>query len=185
MPLNNLLIYFVAFVSFAIIVVELWPKKLLDKRIGLSDDKGSGPLILYSLVFESALGFLTGSHWNNPLAILVNGYIILIVTGFMIRLKSRTDLGEAYSYRIGKISSQLVTNRGFYKTIRHPAYLGTLLYAVGILVLFANWGSVFGFVLFLIVLLHRINLEENFLSQHFQEYSSYRKNTWRLIPYIY
>jgi len=83
-----------------------------------------------------------------------------------------------------KKDSHLVTT-GPYKTIRHPMYSAVLLtfspFVIDkpseflIIILVALW----------ITLLVKLNYEEKLLRNHFEEYTSYSKHSWRLIPFIY
>ncbi len=172
--------------AFVIIGVELYPKKLIDTRISAKEDKHTGPLILYALIFEALLSripLLPSLHFN-----IFNLQIIAaltLITGFTLRLLSEKWLGRAYSYRIGKISDKLITDKGLYKYIRHPSYLGTLLYGVSILVLYPSLLTFIGFILFFTALLYRVMVEELFLKNNYAEYDQYEKSTWRILPFIY
>ncbi len=74
---------------------------------------------------------------------------------------------------------------GPYKWIRHPMYLALVIWAVGSLMLSQNWIALLGLFMLLIVLVLKINWEENQLEATFTDYSSYKKGTSRLIPGIW
>ena len=76
---------------------------------------------------------------------------------------------------------------GIYKTIRHPAYLGSLLSFLGIGIALVNWLSIiFIFIPIFIAFNYRIKVEEKVLIEEFgEEYLNYSNNTYRLFPGIY
>jgi len=89
-----------------------------------------------------------------------------------------TDLRTLQNHRLIK--------HGIYKHIRRPAYLGTLLFSIGISLIFS---SLYGFLLMLILFpsyLYRIRIEESVLLKEFgDEYREYMKKTKKIIPLIY
>jgi len=80
---------------------------------------------------------------------------------------------------------KLITS-GPYHLIRHPIYLGGILFGLSIPMIS---DSLYGFVIMLIpipIVLHRIRIEEKVLVSRFgQEYLEYARKTKKLIPYIY
>ena len=76
--------------------------------------------------------------------------------------------------------------KGPYKLIRNPMYTG-LIILIGTSILYnQNIRDAVIFLLFVIILLLKINMEEKFLEDRFgEEYLNYKKNTFRLLPYIY
>jgi protein-S-isoprenylcysteine O-methyltransferase Ste14 len=80
---------------------------------------------------------------------------------------------------------QLVTS-GPYRIIRHPRYLGVLLVALGLSLLFRAWIGLGLGLLVLAVLLGRIRDEEALMRQEFGEaWEGYCQRSWRLVPYVY
>ena len=104
-----------------------------------------------------------------------------------LELKKKAGYGSLVGTAKLKIVKEhkLVTD-GFYKHIRHPLYLGEILRNLGVVVIFS---SVYGMLIVLlasIFLLFRIEIEEKMLIMVFgEEYIEYRKNTKKMIPYIY
>jgi protein-S-isoprenylcysteine O-methyltransferase Ste14 len=80
---------------------------------------------------------------------------------------------------------QLITN-GPYRYLRHPRYMGIILFLSGVSMVFHSW---IAFVLALAsvpVLIWRIQDEEELMHQEFaDEWQTYTKRSWRLIPYVY
>jgi len=83
-----------------------------------------------------------------------------------------------------KVGGVLVTS-GPYKYIRHPMYLAQVIVVAPLVVDYFSWVR-FGVILILILdLLIKIQFEEKRLLNHFPDYDVYRKNSWKLIPFLY
>jgi protein-S-isoprenylcysteine O-methyltransferase Ste14 len=75
---------------------------------------------------------------------------------------------------------------GPYAYLRHPSYLGALLFALGWGLAFRSLAGVALAVLMIVPIVGRIRAEEAMLSKEFgAEYESYRARTSRLVPGIY
>ena len=111
---------------------------------------------------------------------------VLLPTGIAIEALARVTLGRYYSYRIRVVSGQPLIQRGIYRHIRHPAYLGTMLGCVATPLVFH---SIYGFALMLLLipcLLYRIPMEEALLAAFFgEDYKAYVAHTWKLVPHVY
>lgn len=153
-------------------------------------DKGS----LWILSISIAIGYLLSFsvaytrigriyHWNILFAL---GMIIVIV-GFMIRIISIRTLKQYFTYSVAKAENHEIIEKGFYKFIRHPGYLGQLLIFTGISISLSNWLSVIlMFISTLMGYMNRIRIEENFMIvQMGAKYSDYKMRTKKLIPKIY
>ncbi|HKF75141.1 MAG TPA: isoprenylcysteine carboxylmethyltransferase family protein [Candidatus Dormibacteraeota bacterium] len=120
-------------------------------------------------------------HWLfYPGEILfVLGYAF---TGYSIRL-----LGRYYSTYVEVLPDHLVIERGPYRLIRHPNYLGQLVGAIGLGLALQSWVA-------LLVLAaaaasyfaYRIRNEEAFLMAEMgTDYASYMTRTKRFIPFVF
>jgi len=75
---------------------------------------------------------------------------------------------------------------GIYGVIRHPSYLGLMLYSVGWALVFRSGVGLLLVALMVPPLLARIRSEETLLRTHFgSEYKQYQARTWRMIPGLY
>jgi protein-S-isoprenylcysteine O-methyltransferase Ste14 len=113
--------------------------------------------------------------------------VLLILCGLFVRFRAMRTLASYFTYEVGIQAQHLLVEKGLYRYIRHPGYLGQLLVFFGIGLAFTNWISLIGILLPISIgFSRRIRVEESVLSAHFgAEYELYRKRTWRLIPWIY
>jgi protein-S-isoprenylcysteine O-methyltransferase Ste14 len=95
-------------------------------------------------------------------------------------------LGRDYTRSLRTRNEQTIIDRGPYRAIRHPGYLGSILVWTGSR-LAVNWLiALITAALLVAVYSHRIRAEEDMLEEHFGEaYASYKTRTWRLVPLLW
>ena len=82
-------------------------------------------------------------------------------------------------------SSQLI-ERGPYRWIRNPMYLGILLVLIPSVVDHFNYWRLSALILLVIILMLKVQREEKLLHIHFEEaYAAYKRRTKRLLPFIF
>ena len=112
---------------------------------------------------------------------------ILILLGEVIFLMAQKQNNFFSSLmRIQTDRGHTVCDTGIYKIIRHPAYFGNIITAIGIpLILGSQWGFVPSVVsIFLIII--RTSLEDKTLINELDGYRDYTyKTLYRLLPYIW
>ncbi|MHB8337898.1 MAG: methyltransferase family protein [Ignavibacteriaceae bacterium] len=159
-------------------------------KIVIKGDKGSLWVLYISITIGYLLSFSIATtkigriyHWD----ILFFSGILIIIVGFIIRIISIRTLKQYFTYSVTKAENHELIEKGFYKFIRHPGYLGQLLIFTGISISLSNWLSVIlMFLSTFIGYMNRIRVEENFmLEQMGVKYSDYQMRTKRLIPKIY
>jgi protein-S-isoprenylcysteine O-methyltransferase Ste14 len=96
-------------------------------------------------------------------------------------------MGKNYSGHVSVKSGQTLVQSGPYRLIRHPAYAGYMLMAVGISL---GYSSLAGLASILVLLLpgliYRMKVEERLLTQYFGEaYRQYAVKVKRIIPGIW
>ncbi len=161
-----------------------------ERAIAKSGDKMSIWVLVVSISTGYWLSFLIGStgtgrihHWNTFFAIGA----VLAVIGLVIRVTSILTLKQQFTYTVTKIENHELIEKGLYKSLRHPGYLGQLIIFTGIATTLSNWLS----IIFMIVpvflgYIYRIRVEEKFMVEEMgQKYIDYQKRTKRLIPNIY
>lgn len=79
-----------------------------------------------------------------------------------------------------------LTRAGPYRLIRHPRYIGSLLWTLGVALIFRAWTGVFIVALLAVIILRRIREVEAAWEEAFgNDWVGYCEHTWRLIPWVY
>jgi len=145
----------------------------------------------YKIVFISALL----AEWLPVIEYLIFSREFLMITiigvllaliGLFIRYISLRALGSHFSGYVEVKENHELIKDGIFKYIRHPAYLGILVYYLGLpLVLNAYYSELIGFILYSFALFWRIKEEERLLTKKFgEEYKTYMSQTGILLPKI-
>ena len=113
--------------------------------------------------------------------------LALFVIGLTIMIVGQVTLRRNYSGSVViRVDHQLITH-GIYRFTRNPIYLGLIMIFVTGFPVFA--ASMYGFLISLVlipIILNRIRLEEELLTEEFQDaYQKYKETTKKLIPFIY
>ncbi|HTF80690.1 MAG TPA: isoprenylcysteine carboxylmethyltransferase family protein [Cytophagales bacterium] len=124
---------------------------------------------------------------------LYPAYVALEYTAFIgmllglgLMIWSRVALGRNWSGRIAiKEDHQLITT-GPYAVARHPMYTGFIIAFFCTAILLGEVRGVLAFLILIVGILMKIQLEEKFVKQVFgHHYMIYSKKVKRLIPFIY
>lgn len=112
--------------------------------------------------------------------------LLVLVTGLALRAWSMQTLSDAYTRTLKVTNQQTVTDRGPYRHIRHPGYLGSLLVWCGF-ALGSGSVVVVGTVAALLVpaYVHRVGTEEALLARDLPGYDEYQRRTTRLVPRVW
>jgi protein-S-isoprenylcysteine O-methyltransferase Ste14 len=121
-------------------------------------------------------------HWSLCLA-----GIILTATGqllFLIAQKQNKFFSS--TVRIQTDRDHVVCETGLYKIVRHPAYLGSIIQALGFPLLFGSFWSIIPICILIILFLIRTNLEDRTLKNELKGYPEYSEKTrYKIIPFIW
>lgn len=110
----------------------------------------------------------------------------VFVLGFQMMVWAEVTLGRFFSTEVTIQEGHRLVTSGVYHYLRHPRYLGVILFTVGISVLFRSWLGLISTMLLGLVLLWRIADEEKLLHMEFgAEWENYSKRSKRLIPFLY
>ncbi|GAA0722940.1 isoprenylcysteine carboxylmethyltransferase family protein [Dokdonella soli] len=113
--------------------------------------------------------------------------LVSLGLGILIRSTAIAQLGRFHTPNVAVLANHEVMDRGLYRHIRHPSYLGALIAFFGFGLALGNWPSLLVIMLLTPpIYLFRIREEEAALGAALGErYASYCRRTKRLIPGIY
>jgi protein-S-isoprenylcysteine O-methyltransferase Ste14 len=137
-------------------------------------------------LFFAFLAAFAGTAEGPAALLLALCGCLLALAGAALVLWSRAELGSAWSLVPTADEGTGLVTMGPYRFVRHPIYLGLSMLAMGGALAFSSWPAVV-VVLSAIVptFLWRAWAEERLLADTFGEhYSSYRKQTKRMVPYL-
>jgi protein-S-isoprenylcysteine O-methyltransferase Ste14 len=142
-------------------------------------------LAAFGLFFPSLLIFSDSSEASMALPLGLSG-CLLALAGAALVLRSRAELGSAWSLVPKADQGTGLVTSGPYRLVRHPIYLGLALLAMGEALAFGSWPALM-IVLSGIVptFAWRARAEGKLLSRTFGErYAVYRQRTKMIIPYL-
>lgn len=142
-------------------------------------------LAAFGVCFVSLLVFAGRSEASMGVPLAVSG-CLLALAGVALVLRSRAELGQAWSFLPQADQARGLVTTGPYRLVRHPIYLGFALLALGQALAFGSW---FALVIVLCgiipTLAWRARAEEILLSRTFGErYAVYRQRAKLIIPYL-
>jgi protein-S-isoprenylcysteine O-methyltransferase Ste14 len=139
-----------------------------------------GGLIFLPYADRHAIGVLNDGQLNRWAGLALFGVGIALV------LWSGIALGRLYSPEVTVQEDHHLITDGPYRHVRHPRYLGGILYALGFSLVFRSWVGVAATVLSLGVFWLRIRDEEALMRREFgPAWETYCQRSWRLIPFVY
>jgi protein-S-isoprenylcysteine O-methyltransferase Ste14 len=135
-------------------------------------------LVLFGAPLEYAL-------WpRDNLTVTVAG-VALALAGAILRVWSIRALGRYFSGHIETQPGHLVIETGPYRFIRHPAYAGNILLAIGMPLVLNAALTLIPAALLCALFVYRIPLEEAALAENVPGYRDYMARTRCLIPGIW
>ena len=158
---------------------------------GKKEDRGNrwifGPILMLSLGLAVLPAYLDGRNlWAANEAVTPYVGLALLTLGGALRLAAVYVLGRRFTGLVAIQDGHRLKTDGLYRYVRHPSYAGMLLYMAGYVLVFRCWLGLLLVAGTLAVLLARMNAEEALLESEFgEEYASYRRRTWRLVPGVY
>jgi len=157
--------------------IKSWDKVLL----GLS-------ALIYVIIIVLA-GLDSGRfHWtpNFNWSISISGVLSTIIGQiFFLTARSQNNFFSTV-VRIQKDRGHVVCDKGLYKTVRHPGYLGMIITLMGLPLITTSVWSIIPTLMAVILLLIRTSLEDKTLINELDGYADYTRETRnKLIPFVW
>ncbi len=106
--------------------------------------------------------------------------------GFGLMNWAEISLGRQFSVQVTLQKEHELITGGIYRYLRHPRYLGIIVFNFGFSLIFRSWFALIVSIGLLGVLIWRIQDEEALMHLEFgEEWEQYAQRSWRLIPFIY
>jgi protein-S-isoprenylcysteine O-methyltransferase Ste14 len=142
-------------------------------------------LTAFGLFFLSLLIFSSGPAGVTALLLALSGSVLALV-GAALVVRSRAELGAAWSFAPKADQSTGLVTTGPFRLVRHPIYLALAILAMGEALAFGSWPALFITLSGIVpTLAWRARAEEKLLSRTFGErYEVYRQRTNMIIPHL-
>jgi protein-S-isoprenylcysteine O-methyltransferase Ste14 len=103
--------------------------------------------------------------------------LVLTAIGAALIAWSVRELGSSITPFPKPLPHGELSETGPYRVLRHPIYVGGVLFFAGLSLAFSAWGLILTAVL-AVFWVAKARLEERHLLERFPEYADYRRRTW-------
>lgn len=113
--------------------------------------------------------------------------VVLTISGQLLFLFAQSQNSFFSStVRIQTDREHVVCDKGLYKMVRHPAYLGSIIQAIGFPLIFGSIWSIIPIIVLIILLIIRTHLEDKTLKKELKGYIEYSEKTkYKMFPYVW
>lgn len=149
--------------------------------------RGGGWVVLqFALIGLIAVAGVTGPAWpGSGSSLRIAAGLSLMLAGTGVGVLSARALGASLTPFPRPSGKATFVASGLYRVVRHPIYLGGLLFLLGVSLLLSPWALAVTAVLGVLWGL-KARVEERFLHEHYAEYAKYCERTrYRLVPFVY
>lgn len=146
---------------------------------------------IYTLTFAGLMivsGLDVGRyHWSEVPLIAKLMAFIPVLLGYIFPLWAVSNNPFAAGVmRVQEERGHHVASSGPYRIVRHPMYLGTLLFGLFCPILVSSWWALIPGVCMIVVFIIRTGLEDRVLHDELEGYKEFAKKTrYRLIPRVW
>lgn len=169
--------------------------ELLKERSGPGEGTKKWDKIILGLSFLVTISMYTTAgldsgrfHWSPDFhwSLYLLGIILTIAGQLLFLIAQKQNRFFSSTVRIQTDREHIVCETGLYKIVRHPAYMGSVIQALGFPLLFGSLWSIIPVSLLIILFITRTDLEDKTLKNELKGYPEYTDKTRnRLIPFIW
>ncbi len=145
--------------------------------------------LLATIVMYAVAGLDSGRfHWSPEFhpGLIITGIVLTAVGQFLFLLAQKQNKFFSSTVRIQSDRNHTVCDTGLYKFVRHPAYMGSIIQALGFPLLFGSLWSIIPVAMLILLFIVRTSLEDETLMMELNGYSDYSKKTrYRIIPFVW
>lgn len=127
-------------------------------------------------------------HWSPKinLCLFIPGLLLTVCGQLLFLIAQKQNKFFSSTVRIQYDREHKVCETGLYKFVRHPAYLGSIIQAVGFPLFMGSPWSTIPISVLIILHLVRTHLEDKTLMNELKGYSEYSDRTkYKIIPFIW
>ena len=112
--------------------------------------------------------------------------VLLAIPGFVLMQMAEKHLGRQFSIEVTLQQDHQLIQSGPYRFVRHPRYLGILLFFLGISLAFRSLLSAAVVLALAVILAWRVFAEEALMKEEFgAAWEAYCARSWRILPWIF
>jgi protein-S-isoprenylcysteine O-methyltransferase Ste14 len=185
----HLLPWFSAVLWVVFLICWLWPRATAQPY--KSESKRSR--LIHLGLFWGSL-FLAQVPLFHPLDLRwlpyfpINAYIGVAIqsSSILLAIWARQHLGDNWSSKVVVFEHQKLVQTGPYRKVRHPIYSAMLGMFLGTAIISGELLTLIALAMVTLAYWRKIRVEEQFLLDRYgEEYESYRRRTWYLIPWLF
>lgn len=194
--LPGLIYLFIGLIMAALSYTVLEPdSELLSERSKPGEGAKQWDKAVLGLSFLSTIamyiiaGLDSGRHHWSPdfhWSLVLLGILLTASGQLLFLVAQKQNKFFSSTVRIQTDRDHTVCDTGLYKVVRHPAYLGSIIQAVGFPLLFGSLWSILPVAFLIIIHLIRTHLEDKTLKEELKGYPEYSlKTRKKIIPYVW
>ena len=188
-------LFAVASIVHVLILIPTNPELLAERSRGIRENTKDWDKVITS--FASGLlpiaswvisGLDARYAWSSPmsLALHIGGGIFFALGWAMLLWATASNAFFSTTVRIQEDRGHTVQTGGPYKFVRHPGYVGAILYQIATPFLLGSWWALIPMMLSVPLYIMRTVLEDKTLHEELQGYVEYAQQTrYRLLPGVW
>jgi protein-S-isoprenylcysteine O-methyltransferase Ste14 len=147
---------------------------------------GGWVFVQFVLIGVAAAAGIGGPPWPDRWSgVRVGVGVALVLAGAAVGVLAARALGTSLTPFPHPSQRASLVAHGPYDLVRHPIYLGGLLFLSGVSLLLSPWALIVTGALGVVWAL-KARVEEGFLREHYPQYADYcRRTRYRLVPFVY